>query len=146
MSVHTCDTRTYAPVGPRETFGGTTARFTPDRNYTGKHKGSRHRTKSGMQMRPDTRAGHKRAEPSALPHRWGPPGAHVRTPANPASHAPRFRRAATKRTPNLAGGDSRAAEREPRAAARRRRSAFATGPQRFRGSSEGARQPASQSP
>lgn len=43
-------------------------------------------------------------------------------------------------------GDSRAAEREPRAAARRRRSAFATGPQRFRGSSEGARQPAPQSP
>lgn len=122
MSVHTCDTRTYAPVGRWETLRGTTARFTPDRNYTGKHKGSRHRTKSGMQMRPDTRTGHKRAEPSALalPHRWGPPGAHVRTPANPASHAPRFRRAATKRTPNLAAGglESRregAARRRPQA-------------------------------
>lgn len=39
-------------------------------------------------MRPDTRAGHKRAEPSSQPRRWGPPGAHVRTPPSPQATHP----------------------------------------------------------
>lgn len=100
----------------------------------------------GMQMSPDNSGGTQksRAERTAPP--MGTARGPRADPAKPASHAPRLRRAATKRTPNLAAGDSRAAGREPHAAARRRRSAFATGPQRFRGSSEGARQPAPQSP
>lgn len=137
---------THAPVGRWETLTGITARFTPHRNYTGKHKGSRHRTKSGDADAPKHSGGTQksRAELTAPP--MGTGRGPRADPAKPASHAPRLCRAATKRTPNLPSGDSRAAGREPRGAARRRRSAFATGPQRFRGSSEGARQPAPQPP
>lgn len=35
MLVHTCDTCTYAPVGPMGTLGETTARFRAHGNYTG---------------------------------------------------------------------------------------------------------------
>lgn len=128
MLVHTCDTRTYAPVGRRVTLTGTTARFTPHRNYTGKHKGSRHRTKSGDADAPRHSGGTQksRAELTAPP--MGTARGPRADPAKPASHAPRLSRAATKRTPNLPAGDSRAAGREPRGAARGRRSAFATSP------------------
>lgn len=102
-------------------------------------------TNSRMQRRSDTQPGHKRAERSAQPRGWGPPGAHVRSPPTPQPRT----RGPTRRhktDPKLGRRDLRAAKREP---SRRLSSAPASAShrsRRFGGSSKGARQPAPQSP
>lgn len=88
MLVHTCDTRTYAPVGGWEHSGRPWPGLQLTRNYPGGHKrlATQNQVGDADALRHSQR-GHKRAERSAAP-RMGTARGPRADPANPAATHP----------------------------------------------------------
>lgn len=107
MLVHTCDTRTYAPVCRWGTLGETIARFRAQGNT--KARGTEPSRGCGCAQ---TLSWDTKEQRSAQPCGWGPPGAHVRSPPTPQPRTPSPPRR-HKSDPKLGRRDLRAAGREP---------------------------------
>lgn len=127
MLVHTCDACTYAPSGSMGTLGRPLPGLEHTETVRGNTKARGTEPSRGCRcaqtLSRDTKE-QRSAQPCGLGYRPGPTCA----PRRPRSHAPRVRRAATKRTQNLAAGDLRVAGREP---SRRLSSAPASASHRF---------------